>query len=371
LPEFFAELERASRVGIDTEFHAERRYFPQLYLVQVAVEHGQVWIFDPLVDDGEVLSAAAPALARVPWIVHGGQQDLRLLLPWCGSRPPWVADTQIGHALCETLYPAGFGALTARWLDLPVDKSAAVSDWSRRPLHPEQLAYAAADVLHLLPLWDRIDERLAALGRANTARKACDEAADLAHAPPPPSWRDLPGSAHLSSDQAAVADVLIRWREQQARAEDQPPRTILNDGALADLARRQPDRVELLHRDRRLPHPLIKRHGAALIAAIAAALGAPAADRPRVIGRHTPSSRLAAFLELVGEIEASRAAWAPRLILPRASCEILATEPSPTRERLREILGEWRDPLIGDAIDRAIGGREGLRFDGDDVRVFQ
>ena len=37
LAELTDQLLSAARVAIDTEFHAERRYWPQLYLVQVQV----------------------------------------------------------------------------------------------------------------------------------------------------------------------------------------------------------------------------------------------------------------------------------------------------------------------------------------------
>ena len=38
------QLASASRVAVDTEFHAERRYWPTLYLVQIQVPGADAWI---------------------------------------------------------------------------------------------------------------------------------------------------------------------------------------------------------------------------------------------------------------------------------------------------------------------------------------
>lgn len=44
------------------------------------------------------------------------------------------------------------GAVVARELELRLDKREQTSNWSRRPLSPEQIAYAAADVEVLIEL---------------------------------------------------------------------------------------------------------------------------------------------------------------------------------------------------------------------------
>ena len=43
---FLDELRRCTRIAVDTEFHAERRYLPQLHLVQIQVDGGRTWLFD-------------------------------------------------------------------------------------------------------------------------------------------------------------------------------------------------------------------------------------------------------------------------------------------------------------------------------------
>ena len=47
LREMRIEIVRESILGLDTEFHSERRYHPELMLVQIANRKGDVWIVDP------------------------------------------------------------------------------------------------------------------------------------------------------------------------------------------------------------------------------------------------------------------------------------------------------------------------------------
>lgn len=59
------------------------------------------------------------------------------------SRSRHGRDAPGGHSL---------GAVVARELGLRLDKREQTSNWTRRPLSPEQLAYAAADVEVLVEL---------------------------------------------------------------------------------------------------------------------------------------------------------------------------------------------------------------------------
>jgi ribonuclease D len=66
----------------------------------------------------------------------------------------------------------GLGAVVARELALQLDKTAQTSHWARRPLSPEQLAYAAADVEVLIHL-DRKLRVLLPLSPADVPGGAC------------------------------------------------------------------------------------------------------------------------------------------------------------------------------------------------------
>ena len=78
--------------AIDTEFHREKTYFPQLALIQIRVED------DTYLLDAPNLSAAGVAdlfKNSAVAIVHAAQQDLEILSLACGAKPELIFDTQI------------------------------------------------------------------------------------------------------------------------------------------------------------------------------------------------------------------------------------------------------------------------------------
>ena len=102
------ELVKESALAIDTEFHSERRYHPELMLVQIANEQGDVWIVDPKVVS---MKALGEALRSAVLITHGGQQDIRILHQDLEIRPAKLFDTQIAAGFLGYKYPLGLQAL--------------------------------------------------------------------------------------------------------------------------------------------------------------------------------------------------------------------------------------------------------------------
>lgn len=354
------DIAAAPRVALDTEFHAERRYLPQLYLVQIQLPGGETWVLDPL--DAATLDMIAQSLGKPDWVVHGGQQDLRVLAPICG-RPTRVLDTQVGAALVGARYPASYAEITARWLGRELDKGETLSDWSRRPLSPEQLAYAATDVADLLTLWDLLAAQADAAGRAAALESACREVADQALATQPPDWRRLAGNSALDPRSAAALDGLLGWRERMAALLDQPPRQVVPDPVLADLARRLPRTRAALHANRRLSKSLVRDFADDILAAIHSAIALPSQDLPRVIRPGSAEASRLAVLGAVADVLALRGGWGAGLVLPRAVQERLATEPPSGRQAVADVLGAWRDPLVGNTLSSYLSGDTVLYWD--------
>ncbi len=149
-----AALAEADRVGLDVETSVE---FGTLCLIQLALPDA-TWIVDPLAFPS--LRALAPVLAaeRPLKIIHYAAFERRVLataglalgtvFDTCtASRRRHGADADGGHSLAS---------VCRRELGLELDKSEQTSTWSRRPLRPEQLRYAALDAEVLLALHDRL-----------------------------------------------------------------------------------------------------------------------------------------------------------------------------------------------------------------------
>jgi ribonuclease D len=364
-------LQSARRVGVDTEFHAERRFLPELFLVQLRIDAGEAepstWIVDPR--QPQVLSQIGEALRAVPWVVHAGEQDLRVLHDALGGLPSTVLDTQIAAGLVGSHWPAPYAALVQHWLGQTLDKAETLSDWSRRPLTPAQLAYAALDVDLLLLLWDRLEAELKSRGRLELALAACQEARDAADRPPDDSdsFREIAAAAALSPTVLLVLQELAAWRLERARATNQPARAVLSDGALVDLARRQPLTTDSLLSNRRLPRSLAK-DAPGLVERIVRASQRPAWAVPRIVRKRTPEWRVTAWLQLLVEAVAEREGFGAGLVVSRALAERLVLEGTSSREELAARLG-WRDPLIGDVVYHGLRGELSLAIAGGEVAV--
>lgn len=359
-PELAAMLKRSSRVAIDTEFHAERRFLPELFLVQLKpdIEDAPIWIVDPL--QTNILAKIADALLAVPWVVHAGEQDLRVLRDAIGRLPELVFDTQIAAGLVASHWPAPYGGLVSRWLGISLEKGETLSDWSRRPLSAAQLNYAALDVDLLLPLWDRLEVELSAKGRSALARSACDEALEAANNPPDDaeSMREIAAASALQPDVLLVLQELSAWRTERARATNQPMRAVLSDGALVDLARRKPLTVDALLANRRLPRSLSKE-APELVERIARAAARPLWAVPKLVRKRTPQWRSTAWLQLFGESLGERLSFGSGLVMPRSLAERLVLDRPKTRDALSEVL-DWRDPLLGERLFQALQGEISL-----------
>src|SRR4029077_4916928 len=149
--------------GLDTEFLRERTYRAQLCLVQLSGAQEGACV-DPLALTELTAVREVLAASGVVKVMHASRQDLEVLLPLTGLVRP-VFDTQIAAALTGLPAQIGYAELVRRLLSRELAKSHPRTDWSRRPLSPEQIEYALDDVRYLLPLAAQLQEQLAQLGR--------------------------------------------------------------------------------------------------------------------------------------------------------------------------------------------------------------
>ena len=233
-------LQAASAIGLDTEFMRERTYFAQLCLLQLSYGDQAVCIDTLALRDLGALRTimAAP---QTPKIVHAARQDLEVLEPAIGT-VAGVFDTQVAAALIGMPAQVGYGDLVQRLLATNLRKAETRTDWTRRPLTSAQLAYALDDVRYLLPLRERLRERLERLGRWGWFE---EEMAELnANGPfaidPEQAWRRLKGLADLDAARQDLAHRLAAWRERIAISADRPRNWILPDAALREIVLRVP-----------------------------------------------------------------------------------------------------------------------------------
>lgn len=274
-PAALARLARETgAIAIDTEFVSERRYQPLLCLVQAAIEGPdgvQTEIFDPL-DDALDPQPLAEVLAdpAVEVVMHAGRQDVALLRRFWGTEVRSLFDTQVAAGFAGFGNQIGYADLVRSLLKVKPKRSEGFTRWDDRPLAPEQLEYARADVEHLLQAARALKERLAAGGRLEWAREECrplESASD--ERSPDLAYGSLPRLGRLSGQQRAVAYELAAWRDDAARRADRPPSSFLPDHVLAETARKMPHDREALKKIRGMPERTIGRNHREIVEAVA------------------------------------------------------------------------------------------------------
>ena len=243
-------------VAVDTEFHAEHRYIPKLLLVQLRGADGQTRIVDPKLTPD--LALLGQRLSGMPLLVHAATHDLRILAHACGLQPGPVLDPQVLAGFAGLGFPRSLGDLCREVLGVEVYGGLGLTDWNRRPLSPEQLAYAADDVQHLQALVDALQAKVSRMDLATEAiREKVTEA--LKPVTPELAWRRFAAAPVLDGRSRIALRRLAAWREREARKANQPVWQIASDAVLVDLSRRRPTSTAEMARNRRFSKRLLKR----------------------------------------------------------------------------------------------------------------
>lgn len=339
-------------IALDTEFVRERTYYPRLCLIQAAAA-GDILLVDALaIPDGGALGRALLSPAR-PKILHAARQDIEALLPLTATPPPAVFDTQQAAALLGFPAQVGYAELVRLVLGVTLEKGHARTDWSRRPLSPEQLAYAADDVRYLPALAAELDARLVTAGRRAWLDEESAALGDVSlyRVEPEDAWRRLKGIERLDDAAYAAARSLAAWRERRAMARDLPRGWVLPDAALYDLAAARPQTPEALARVASVPARTAARAAGELLAAIAAP--AAAIRGPEGPGRPGPEQlRLEKVLQQALTAVAAELGIAAEVVATRRELSALARG---TRDL--PVLRGWRRRAAGERLLAALEGR--------------
>ncbi len=358
-----AVLEKAAahdRYAIDTEFHREKTYFPQVALVQLAWAD-QVALIDPLAVDLAPMASLLDSDAIC--VMHAGTQDLEVLDLACGTVPTTLFDTQVAAGFLG-ISTGSLASLLDIYLGVQLAKGDRLTDWLRRPLTADQLTYAAGDVDNLLELATLLEAKLGELGRLEWALSECElvRVKPRGRRAPEDAVYRIKEARSLKGKAARVAKSIAAWRETRAAESNLPVRQVLPDIAVVGIAQQTPKNSRDLERIRGLDGRHL-RAGASeeLLAAVRAGLEATD-DAPRV-REPSLSKDMRPVVTLV-------TAWIsqiardhqldPALLATRSDVEgLLADNPT---SRLHE---GWRANMVGEPIRQLARGDAALAFIGE------
>ncbi|MCA9114753.1 MAG: HRDC domain-containing protein [Planctomycetaceae bacterium] len=362
-------MRSAGRVAFDTEFVGDSSYRPLLCLLQFGLPDGECFAVDPLGLENLDAWWSVMADESIEVVSHGNQAEIRFCLLLGGVQPRNLVDVQLAEGLLSRSYPLNYGALVAREIEEKIRHKETRSDWKRRPLMKQQIAYALEDVRHLLPVWDRQQEQLERLGRTNWAadefvRRVDDIVAEQSRE----SYERISGIHKLNRRELAVARELSRWRDSEAELRDRPLKRVLRDDLIIELARRQPKNTKELLATREMDRSDYRRIAGQFIGCIQRGQAVPEDELP--VRPKKDDGDKSQDEQVIGRLLSL--ALANRCAELNISPSLVATAADMRRLVRRHVYGElegeppllmtgWRAQVCGDLLTDVLDGRIAVR----------
>ena len=296
-----ARMARKDYVTVDTEFHRETTFWPQLCVVQIASD-----------DEALAIDALAPELDLSPVydlmantsvvkVFHAARQDVEIFWKHTGRVPSPMFDTQVAAMVCGYGEQVSYSELAQSICKTHIDKSSRFTDWVRRPLSDAQIQYAIGDVTHLRTIYRTLMNRLVQTNRLGWLE---DEMRVLTSAAtyeqhPERAWERFQSKGRKPRDLAMLME-LAAWREQEAQTRDVPRSRILKDEVLIEVALAAPRSVEALANLRAFPRGMERSRSAEeILAAVERALARDPKTLPKIERERRGGNGSAATVELL------------------------------------------------------------------------
>jgi ribonuclease D len=306
-------------------------------------------------------------------VFHAARQDIEIIHHLGGLIPHPVFDTQVAAMVCGFGDSVSYDQLVHKITGVRIDKSSRFTDWRRRPLSDKQLAYALADVTHLIEVYQALRTELEREDRAHWLKEEMDILTSPGTYDPHPddAWKRLKMRLRKPQELAVVQHVAA-WREREARERNVPRQRIVKDDAIYEIAQQQPRDQAALARLRMTPKGWERSAAATgLLAAVNAALATPKEEMP-----HPPkaaqspegSSAAAELLKVLLKLVAEKEGVAPKMLASSDDIDRIAAEGE--RADVPALSG-WRRKVFGETALRLVRGEIALKFEKRKIVAFE
>ena len=269
LTEVIDALATCGRVALDTEFIKRDTYYPRLALVQLNTgDH--VYLLDApqlqLADFWQALSEVDIAI----WHACGEDLGIFYLLSGC---PPLtnIFDTQIALSYLTGQLQMGYQQALDDQLDMHIDKEQSQSDWLQRPLSDEQEQYAIDDVRFLPALYLSLEYALKSQGLFDYVWADCQLYAsdlyDTQHVEDEAMYLTM-ADYRYNSQQMAILKAVATWREELARATNQPRTFVIKKQAVREIITEKPTSMRELAHKTTMHRSMLRLYGEELLKVI-------------------------------------------------------------------------------------------------------
>ncbi|MFH3899396.1 ribonuclease D [Acinetobacter pittii] len=239
LVDVLQKMDQCSIYGLDTEFIKVDTLWPKLGVCQVNV-NGDVYLLDGVsLDLSQFWKKIFLAQQN---IFHACGEDIDLIYHYADQEDLLnVFDTQVGLSFLGHGLQVSYQGALKLCLDIDIEKDQTRSDWLARPLSPQQLCYAANDVLYLMKLAHHIQEQLKQKGLYYYVLEDCSSLTKeiISETPNELLYTDV-GNYRHSRRQLMQLQNLSEWREYIVKATNQPRSFILRNSTMIDMVEKNP-----------------------------------------------------------------------------------------------------------------------------------
>ncbi len=256
-------------VALDTEFVRTRSLTPHLGLLQL-YDGQQLVLIDPIeIEDMRpfVRLLENPGVVKV---LHSCSEDLEAFLTSFDTLPAPVFDTQFAASMLNIGATMGYARMVEELLGVALDKGESRTDWLARPLSTRQLAYAANDVLYLLPCYRQLAEQVALAGKTDWVYQEMETLGGKKRSQLPLEYAYLPvkNNWKLNTEQLTVLQHLAAWRLGMARKKDLALNFVLKESLMLDIAERLPGNRNAMTAIPGMISPTLRRYGDTLLSIV-------------------------------------------------------------------------------------------------------
>ncbi|MCX7086031.1 MAG: ribonuclease D [Methylococcales bacterium] len=365
------QIKKESWLALDTEFLREKTYYPKFCLLQIATPE---WVacVDPIALPNLDQLFEAIYNPDIVKVFHSCRQDLEIFFQATGKLPAPVFDTQVAAPLLGFQDNPGYAMLVSSFLGINLNKAHTRADWSKRPLTPSEIEYAADDVIYLCKIYQIMVDKLTELGRIDWLIQDFADLSNPEHyrVDPEKAWFRVKGKNKLTGKQLSIIQSLAAWRERIAQAEDRPKSWLLRDELLFDLAKLQPENVQELARVRGINERSVNRYGKELCQLITEAKNRPPQplnDKDRSAKKTQQQEAILDILTALVRVRAEENALNPSILATRKDLEDLLLNDDDELP----LLHGWRYSMAGKELVGLIKGELLLGIAADRLAIIE
>lgn len=365
LAKFCHQASQADAIAIDTEFVRTRTLNPILGLIQMYDGHNLVLVDPQEIQQWKPLQdlLTNPDVVKV---LHSCSEDLETFWHNLKVMPAPIFDTQFAACILNMGATLGYANLVELMLDIKLDKGESRTDWTARPLSPQQCQYAANDVLYLFKLYPELRQRVEDIDRLHWVFNEMDalSAKKKSSLPPELAYLSVKNNWQLHGRGLYILKKLAAWRLLKAREKDLALNFVVREQNLVEIAKRQPTSKGALYKLNGMLPQEVRKHGDELVAIVNDAKELPPEMFPPAIERlieYPGFKKTAAAIRQLCQQKADELAIPVEMLGSKKQIHQVLKWVWFDLDELREmnvrpdLISGWRQPLLQSGIESLLG----------------